>query len=71
MPTLRWDDPVAVALVGAIRAGDVESLRRLLHEQPGLTATRLADDRGGLRTPLHVAADWPATSPTDRPSSPR
>jgi ankyrin repeat protein len=60
---LRMDDPVAYSLVVAIRGGDVEELRRLVGEHPGLAAARIEGARGGSRTPLHVAADWPGYFP--------
>jgi ankyrin repeat protein len=60
---LSSGDPVAVALVQLIQAGDVESLRRLLGEHDGLAAARIEDDKGTSRTALHVAADWPGYFP--------
>jgi ankyrin repeat protein len=58
-------DPLAVAVVGAIRAGDLHGLRRLLATHPGLATARLGDDRPGAmtRTLLHVATDWPGHFP--------
>jgi len=55
--------PLAAALVQAIRTGDVQGLERLLREHPGVAAARLVGARGGSRTPLHVAADWPGYFP--------
>jgi ankyrin repeat protein len=63
MVTLAGDDPAAAALVAAVRGGDVEGLRRLLGEHPGLAAARIRDGQGVLRTPLHVATDWPGHFP--------
>src|SRR5262245_47888301 len=60
---LGADDPVAAALVAAIRAGDLAALRQLLGEHPGLAGAPLRDRRGVTRTPLHVAADWPGHFP--------
>jgi ankyrin repeat protein len=60
---LASDDPVAVALVQAIRTGDTSSLQRLLDEHPGLASARLDDGGGGSRTPLHIVADWPGYFP--------
>ena len=62
------DDPLAAALVAAIRGGDVETLRRLLNEKAGLAAARIAmgdscDADGMPRTLLHIAADWPGHLP--------
>jgi hypothetical protein len=63
--TLSTEDPVAVAVVGAIHSGDVATLRRLLGEHPDLARTRLGDDApdGMSRTLLHVATDWPGHFP--------
>jgi uncharacterized protein len=60
VPKLRTDDPLAVAVVEAIHAGDVEALKRLLRENPRLATARLgADDSEMTRTLLHVVTDWP------------
>jgi uncharacterized protein len=52
-------DPVAIAAVQAIRAGDTASLASLLSQHPGLVSEQIH----GTRTPLHVAADWPGYFP--------
>jgi ankyrin repeat protein len=52
-------DPVAVAAVHAIRAGDTAALASLLSRHPGLACEPIH----GTRTPLHVAADWPGYFP--------
>jgi uncharacterized protein len=52
-------DPVAIAAVHAIRAGDLTALAALLSQHPGLAAEQVH----GTRTPLHVAADWPGFFP--------
>src|SRR5687768_9561792 len=57
------DDPTAVAVLSAIRGGDIDQLRRLLTESPSLATARIIDDRGCGRTLLHVAADWPGHFP--------
>ncbi|GAA3446526.1 ankyrin repeat domain-containing protein [Planomonospora venezuelensis] len=59
---LAVQDPVAVALTAAIRSGDLEGLRRLLAERPGLAAARIGDT-GMSRTALHAATDWPGHFP--------
>jgi ankyrin repeat protein len=46
-------------VVGAIRAGDVTTVRQLLAEHPELTTAR---GQGG-RTALHVVTDWPGYLP--------
>jgi hypothetical protein len=53
---LPEDHPVAVAMSEAIHTGDLESLRRLLSENPGLADARLVNKDGGSRTPLHIDA---------------
>src|SRR5262249_47779678 len=58
------DDPLAVAAVAAIHAGNVNELKRLLAENPFLATARLGggtacDGRKGSRTLLHVLTDWP------------
>jgi ankyrin repeat protein len=60
---LSKSDPLARALVQAIHAGELESLRGLLREHPGLASARLTDDKGGSSTPLHAATDWPGYFP--------
>jgi uncharacterized protein len=45
--------------VEAIRNGDLQGLKDLLRENPGLVAVRL----DGQRTLLHVATDWPGHFP--------
>lgn len=57
------DDPVAVELVAAVRGGDAEQLRRLLAEDPRLARAGVVDGKGGIRTLLHVATDWPGYFP--------
>ncbi len=58
--TVDNGDP-AVALIHAIRSGDLGTLQRLLDRHPGLTAARIGAAEG--RTPLHVATDWPGYYP--------
>jgi ankyrin repeat protein len=62
---LREDDSLAVALVDAIHTGDIEALQGLLAKTPGLANAQIrgADDDGGVRSPLHVATDWPGCFP--------
>jgi len=56
---MTFDEPVVIAVVEAIRNGDLEALQRLLSENPRLATTRI----GNTRTLLHVAADWPGHFP--------
>ena len=65
---LAVDDPLAVTVTGAIRTGDLTTLRRLLTAHPGLATARLVDHVGGAagatsRTLLHVVTDWPGRFP--------
>jgi uncharacterized protein len=57
------NDPMAVALVKAIRTGDLATLGRLLAEHSGLASAMIMDAKGGSRSPLHVVADWPGHFP--------
>ena len=64
--TGRWipgDDQVAMGLRAAVRAGDVEAIRRLLHTDPALASARLGSKDTGSATPLHLVADWPGYFP--------
>ncbi len=63
MLTLTTDDDRAVALVQAIRTGDADRLGRLLGEHEGLSRVWIRDRKGGSRSPLHVATDWPGYFP--------
>jgi ankyrin repeat protein len=64
MSTIPSDEPLATAVVAAIHGGDVEGLRRLLDEHPGLGSARLRDPEcGDERSLLHVVTDWPAHFP--------
>jgi ankyrin repeat protein len=60
---LSKSDPLAQAMVQAIHAGELDSLKALLRDHPGLASARLADDKGGSSTPLHAATDWPGYFP--------
>lgn len=57
------DDPRAVALLLAVHGGDVDTIRRLLAEDPQLARAGLVDRKGGFRTLLHLVADWPGYFP--------
>jgi len=63
MDSLFEDDPVAVALIGAVCGGDLLALQRLLAEQPELARVRINGRDGLSRTALHVACDWPGYFP--------
>src|SRR5919202_5565912 len=61
------DDPRAVALAEAIRAGDVAVVERLLGEHEELATARFVDPGcGDERTALHVLTDWPGHVPHGR-----
>src|SRR5690349_18230737 len=63
---LPKDDPLAVAAVTAVRAGDVAALRQLLRDHPGLENARIGIPGckdPPSRTLLHVVADWPGHFP--------
>jgi hypothetical protein len=60
---LSKDDATARALIEAIDAGGVDSLGKLLGEQPGLATARLVDEKGESGTALHAATDWPGLFP--------
>ncbi len=57
------DDQVAVELLLAVRAGDVEGVQRLLRNDPELVSARLVGRGGGTATPLHLPTDWPGYFP--------
>jgi uncharacterized protein len=57
------DHPRAVELVLAIHGGDIDTIRRLLAEDPQLVRAGLVDRKGGFRTLLHLVADWPGYFP--------
>lgn len=63
MPRLRSDDPLAVQLTAAIKAGEAERLHALLAAHPALASCVVEDAKGGGRTPLHLLADWPGHNP--------
>jgi uncharacterized protein len=58
MLNIGKNDPLGVTVMKAIHIGDLDGLRRLLDDNPGLVTARLDG-----RTLLHVAADWPGHFP--------
>ena len=60
---LPENDSRAVALLTAIRGGDIDTLRHLLTADPQLARARLVGRNGGFRTLLHVVTDWPGYFP--------
>ncbi len=66
--TIGTEEPLARAVVAAIRAGDIDAMGRLLQEHPGLATARLGNlpegcDPGMTRSLLHVVTDWPGHYP--------
>jgi uncharacterized protein len=60
---IAGDDPVAVELTRAVRSGDVETVQRLLRNDPALATARIVGRKGGTATPLHLVTDWPGYFP--------
>ena len=60
--TMPGDAPEAVALLVAVRGGDIDLVRSLLSANPDLARTRFAA-RGGTSTALHFVTDWPGYYP--------
>jgi uncharacterized protein len=58
MMNIGENEPLAAAVIEAIHSGDVDGLKRLLHNNPGLATARI-----GTRSLLHLAADWPGHFP--------
>jgi ankyrin repeat protein len=58
MLILGTNEPLAVAVVAAIRGGHLSALNRLLVDNPGLATARI-----GTRSLLHIATDWPGHFP--------
>ena len=57
------DDQAAVELRSAVHAGDVETIQRLLRNDPALATARFTGRGGGTGTPLHLVTDWPGYFP--------
>lgn len=65
MTVMSGEDPLAVAAVGAIHAGDLHVLHQLLVEQAWLLPAGLGvdDPEAMSRTLLHVVTHWPGHFP--------
>ena len=61
--TLAEDDRRGIEMFLAIRGGDLDKIRALIAQDPGLARARITGRRGGWRTPLHMVADWPGFFP--------
>ena len=59
---LRVEEQLAGEVTRAIKAGDMDSLQRVLGAHPGLASARIKDDRGS-KALLHVVTDWPGFFP--------
>ena len=61
---LAPSDPLAIRLTAAVHSGELDDLRALLEEKPGLANARIMGRKAGSwRTPLHVVTDWPGYFP--------
>lgn len=56
-------EPLAVAVSEAIRAGNIDGLRKLLVGNPGIATARIVDAKACERSLLHIATDWPGKFP--------
>ena len=66
-PMLRIDSeaPLAIAVITAIRTGDLATLTSLMAEHPDLARACVDHARSGTsRTLLHLATDWPGHYPS-------
>lgn len=61
-------DPLALQVGEALTSGDVEAVKRLIDEHPGLATARIVagGERAGERTLLHLFADYPGCRPRPR-----
>jgi len=64
---LAGDDRVAVAATEAVQRGDLNALRELLRDHPGLASAEIGDEGevGTRRSLLHAATDWPGHFPNN------
>ncbi len=60
--TIPGDAPVAAELRAAVQCGDVDTVRRLVLDNPDLARARFVA-RGGSGTVLHFVTDWPGYFP--------
>ncbi len=63
MLNINATEPLAIAVKKAIHEGDLDGLKGLLAKNDGLAQAKILDARGGSRTLLHIAADWPGHFP--------
>jgi hypothetical protein len=62
--TIPDDSPAAVALLFAVRGGNIDLIRRLLSDTPELARARFGAIVRGTRTALHFVTDWPGYFPS-------
>ena len=62
MPNLQENDLLVIKAIKAIQSGDIETLQRLLAENPGLATGRI-ESKGTTCTLLQKVADWPGHFP--------
>jgi uncharacterized protein len=60
---LAQGDQTAIELRLAVHAGDVDTIRRLLRNDPELATARLVGRNDGSSAPLHLVTDWPGYFP--------
>ena len=60
---ISGDDPAAIDMRAAGRAGDVGAIQRMLRADPALARARFGSRESGSATPLHLVADWPGYFP--------
>ncbi|GMA64229.1 hypothetical protein [Alicyclobacillus fastidiosus] len=66
MEFIKHDDPLAISFVRAVKTGNLDALRRLLNEVPGLASKRAIDNKGVLVllcTWLQIGLDTIQTAP--------
>ena len=65
---LTSNQPLAVSVAAALRAGDLDELSRLLDEHPDLASATIVFADGTARSMLHMATDWPGHFPNNAES---
>jgi len=65
---LTSNQPLAVSVATALRAGDLDEISRLLDEHPDLASATIVFGDGTARSMLHMATDWPGHFPNNAES---
>ena len=60
---IRHTDELAHAVNRAVHKGDVESLKQLLADNPGLAAATIVDGKGNKSSLVHCTVTWPGHFP--------